>query len=123
MNCANCQNFSTSLSSVLTFVMSPPKRMRPFTLICLDFWRRGRDSNPRCSFPHTRFPGVHLQPLGHLSNNQVREYNAILNSFLCYYFINCSNFHSPLSQHSSFSLFDIKAIEKGNLYTPFLITS
>jgi len=24
-------------------------------------------SNPRYSFPHTRFPGEHLQPLGHLS--------------------------------------------------------
>ncbi len=31
------------------------------------FWRRGRDSNPRLSFPNTRFPGVHLRPLGHLS--------------------------------------------------------
>ena len=32
-------------------------------------WRRERDSNPRCSFPHTRFPSVLLQPLGHLSRN------------------------------------------------------
>src|ERR1700747_434219 len=30
-------------------------------------WRRERDSNPRWSFPHTRFPSVLLQPLGHLS--------------------------------------------------------
>jgi hypothetical protein len=30
-------------------------------------WRRGRDSNPRYVLPHTRFPGVHLKPLGHLS--------------------------------------------------------
>jgi hypothetical protein len=30
-------------------------------------WRRGRDSNPGWSFPHTRSPGVLLQPLGHLS--------------------------------------------------------
>ena len=30
-------------------------------------WRRERDSNPRYSFPYTRFPGVLLQPLGHLS--------------------------------------------------------
>ena len=30
-------------------------------------WRRERDSNPRCPFRHTRFPGVYLQPLGHLS--------------------------------------------------------
>ena len=30
-------------------------------------WRRERDSNPRYGFPYTRFPSVHLQPLGHLS--------------------------------------------------------
>ena len=30
-------------------------------------WRRGRDSNPGWSYPHTRSPGVLLQPLGHLS--------------------------------------------------------
>jgi hypothetical protein len=33
-------------------------------------WRRGRDSNPGWSFPHTRSPGVLLQPLGHLSGYQ-----------------------------------------------------
>jgi hypothetical protein len=32
------------------------------------FWRRERDSNPRYGVkPYTRFPGVHLRPLGHLS--------------------------------------------------------
>jgi hypothetical protein len=31
------------------------------------FLQRGRDSNPRYSFPYTHFPGVLLQPLGHLS--------------------------------------------------------
>ena len=30
-------------------------------------WRRERDSNPRDGFPPTRFPGVRLRPLGHLS--------------------------------------------------------
>ena len=30
-------------------------------------WRRGWDSNPRLSFPNTRFRGELLQPLGHLS--------------------------------------------------------
>ena len=31
-------------------------------------WRRGRDSNPRSGYkPLTHFPGVLLQPLGHLS--------------------------------------------------------
>src|SRR3954454_12697198 len=29
--------------------------------------RREWDSNPRYSFPHTRFPSVRLKPLGHLS--------------------------------------------------------
>ena len=29
--------------------------------------QRGRDSNPRYGFPYTHFPGVLLQPLGHLS--------------------------------------------------------
>ena len=32
-----------------------------------DQWRTGRDSNPRYGFPYTHFPGVRLQPLGHLS--------------------------------------------------------
>src|SRR5204862_5949723 len=32
------------------------------------WWRRGRDSNPRYTFwAYTHFPGVRLQPLGHLS--------------------------------------------------------
>ena len=35
--------------------------------ICRGDWRRERDSNPRYGFPHTRFPSVRLQPLGHLS--------------------------------------------------------
>src|SRR3954466_7090544 len=33
----------------------------------LPSWRREWDSNPRYSFPHTRFPSVRLKPLGHLS--------------------------------------------------------
>ena len=33
-------------------------------------WRRGRDSNSRYLLQHTRFPGVHLKPLGHLSANK-----------------------------------------------------
>jgi hypothetical protein len=32
-----------------------------------DFWRRGRDSNPRYRCRHTAFREQHLQPLGHLS--------------------------------------------------------
>ncbi len=37
-------------------------------------WRRERDSNPRYGFPHTHFPGVRLQPLGHPS--QIRLSSA-----------------------------------------------
>ena len=33
----------------------------------INLWRRERDSNPRYLLQHTRFPVVHLQPLGHLS--------------------------------------------------------
>ncbi len=33
----------------------------------LAYWRRGRDSNPRWGLAHTRFPGVRLKPLIHLS--------------------------------------------------------
>ncbi len=34
-------------------------------------WRRGWDSNPRLSFPNTRFPSVLLKPLGHLSASYI----------------------------------------------------
>jgi hypothetical protein len=33
-------------------------------------WRRGRDSNPRKVLPFTRFPGVRLKPLIHLSGTR-----------------------------------------------------
>ena len=36
----------------------------------LDTWRRGRDSNPRGVFTLTRFPGVRLKPLIHLSGER-----------------------------------------------------
>gem|GEM_PF-3831408 len=43
-------------------------RMRNLPLSPNLLLRRGRDSNPRyCFTQHTRFPGVHLRPLGHLS--------------------------------------------------------
>src|SRR5688500_15318632 len=35
--------------------------------------RRGWDSNPRYPFRYTRFPGVRLQPLGHLSSEARAE--------------------------------------------------
>src|SRR5580698_4174599 len=34
-------------------------------------WRRRRDSNSRDTFMSTRFPGVRLKPLGHLSVPQI----------------------------------------------------
>src|SRR5215475_5304155 len=33
--------------------------------------RREWDSNPRWSYPHTRFPSVLLKPLGHLSRGLI----------------------------------------------------
>src|SRR5215510_957082 len=43
---------------------SPPK---PVQLSGVALKRREWDSNPRWSYPHTRFPSVLLKPLGHLS--------------------------------------------------------
>ena len=40
-------------------------------------WRRGWDSNPRLSFPNTRFPSVLLKPLGHLS--VVKAFRSLTN--------------------------------------------
>ncbi len=37
----------------------------------LEIWRRGRDSNPRYSFPYSSFQDWRLQPLGHLSDTTV----------------------------------------------------
>src|SRR6476620_3513752 len=39
-------------------------------------WRRGWDSNPRSSFPDTRFRGELLQPLGHLSAEAMTFYRS-----------------------------------------------
>ncbi|MCD6055213.1 MAG: hypothetical protein K0R12_175 [Gammaproteobacteria bacterium] len=39
-------------------------------------WRRERDSNPRYGLPYTHFPGVLLQPLGHLSTPNVEPESA-----------------------------------------------
>ena len=36
-------------------------------------WRTERDSNPRTAFTVTHFPGVRLQPLGHLSTRPGRR--------------------------------------------------
>ena len=42
-------------------------------------WRRGRDSNPRWGLTHTRFPGVRLKPLIHLS--EARYYNIAFGTY------------------------------------------
>jgi hypothetical protein len=36
-------------------------------------WRTGRDSNPRRSFPLARFPSACLQPLSHLSKDDLQH--------------------------------------------------
>ena len=47
----------------------PPdnKKTQVTGITWVDMWRRGRDSNPRWGLAHTRFPGVRLKPLIHLS--------------------------------------------------------
>lgn len=39
------------------------------SIVYKGFWRREWDSNPRYGCPHTRFPSVRLQPLGHPSRS------------------------------------------------------
>ena len=41
------------------------------------FWRTGRDSNPRRSFPLARFPSACLQPLSHLSSGGAGSWAAV----------------------------------------------
>ena len=43
------------------------KKANPFGSAFFILWRRGRDSNPRNPFGLTRFRGVLIQPLSHLS--------------------------------------------------------
>ena len=59
------------------------KHLRSYSIIghkCLFFlmWRRERDSNPRYPFEYTRFPGVLLQPLGHLSRSTKRNNHRVV---------------------------------------------
>ena len=44
-------------------------------------WRRERDLNPRYGFPHTHFPGVRLQPLGHPSAFSLKDRTDVLFAF------------------------------------------
>jgi hypothetical protein len=86
----------TRLSSPTT--PACPKRIKPWAgsrshlselqrpRLCILIWRRERDSNPRYSFPYTRFPGVLLQPLGHLSGMKMIQlfiFNDALETYPC----------------------------------------
>lgn len=57
---------------------------------CCAILRRGRDSNSRYSFLHTRFPGVPVKPLLHLSEiaeivgQAMLDLNHLLKNFLCH---------------------------------------
>ena len=53
-----------SVVRINSFYFNPKKNFSINIYLSL---RRGRDSNPRYGFPHTRFPSVRLKPLGHLS--------------------------------------------------------
>ncbi len=60
--CRTRRAFSCPLSFYLqSQTVLTPQARHPFN------WRRERDSNPRYAFTYTRFPGVLLQPLRHLS--------------------------------------------------------
>src|SRR5690606_10367864 len=48
-------------------------RLTPHMITRRSAWRRRRDSNPRYHHWHTRFPIVHLRPLGHLSKGHDRD--------------------------------------------------
>ena len=57
-------NLEFVLFSTCRAAMNRECKQKTFVVFVL---QRGRDSNPRCAFTHTHFPGVLLQPLGHLS--------------------------------------------------------
>ena len=63
------REFSPAIADCRSRAPLTPRLARPssFSTMQNREWRRGWDSNPRCSFPHTRFPSVLLRPLGHLS--------------------------------------------------------
>src|ERR1700753_1752010 len=64
---SNC----TDRCESLVFLRANPRQENAFKINAL--WRREWDSNPRYSFPHTRFPSVRLKPLGHLSGGPSLE--------------------------------------------------
>ena len=56
-----CQLYTISATCQKTQKTAQPYWVSGF------YWRRERDLNPWYSCPYTRFPGVLLRPLGHLS--------------------------------------------------------
>ena len=64
---ASKANAVTSATSETT---KPLKSLRFQGLACIAIWRGERDSNPRYDFSYTHFPGVLLQPLGHLTGSR-----------------------------------------------------
>jgi hypothetical protein len=66
---ASCRFVEPTIS--ISRVRFPPEPQYIFK------WRRERDSNPRSGYkPLTHFPGVLLQPLGHLSGKGCAEYRT-----------------------------------------------
>src|SRR5580700_8303515 len=70
-----CGNFSAPGTGFTTCGALHFGQVRSLSAICEGKlkWRREWDSNPRLSFPNTRFPSVLLKPLGHLSVPDCRE--------------------------------------------------
>lgn len=71
----------------------------------LSVLQRGRDSNPRYSYPHTNFPGLLLRPLGHLSLFETAKIE---------YFIESANFNKRLVRNFSTKAFG-KVLGKASL--------
>ena len=64
---ANYRRGGTDGATIDAGFFSPARQPEPSRIFFN--WRRGRDSNPRYVLPYTHFPGVLLQPLGHLSTS------------------------------------------------------
>ena len=56
-----------SNAALMAAALSPASHSAGEVPSSMPEWRRERDSNPRYGYPHTRFPSVRLQPLGHPS--------------------------------------------------------
>ena len=68
LQCTHCMRHFLCLCCFSKTEFWGAKRHKKCSLTgALQTMQRGWDSNPRCSCPHTNFPGLLLQPLGHLS--------------------------------------------------------